>query len=58
MELQLERGQKLYFQKKLKQTITHPFPVFSALLLYLCCSKNICNHPVCTSNDTRLTQFG
>jgi len=35
MELQLERGQKLYFQKKLKQTITHPLPVFSVLLLYL-----------------------
>jgi len=35
MELQLERGQKLYFKKKLKQTITHPLPVFSVLLLYL-----------------------
>jgi hypothetical protein len=34
MRLKLEKGLELFFQKYLKQTITHPFPVFSAFLLY------------------------
>jgi hypothetical protein len=29
-----EASKNLFFSKKLKQTIAHPLPVFSALLLY------------------------
>jgi hypothetical protein len=32
--LELERGLQLFFQKKLKQNITHPLPLFAELLLY------------------------
>jgi hypothetical protein len=41
MELDLERGLEFFFQKNLKQTMTHPFPVFSVLTLCFLCSKNI-----------------
>jgi len=41
------------FSKKLKQTITHPLPMFSVLLLYFWSSKNICSPPDCMSNDTK-----
>jgi len=34
MGLKLKRGLKIFFSKKLKQTIVHPLPVFFALLLY------------------------
>ncbi len=34
MRLKLEKGLELFFQKNLKQTITHPFQVFSTFLLY------------------------
>jgi len=34
MGLQLEKGLELFFQKKLKQNITHLLPVFLMSLLY------------------------
>jgi hypothetical protein len=56
MGLELERGVELFFSKKnLKQTMVHPLPMVSALLLL---SKNICNPSICTSNDTKVAQFG
>ncbi len=57
MRLKLERGLKIFFSKKLKQTIAHPLAVFSALLLYFSHSKNICNLTICRSNDTKIAQF-
>jgi hypothetical protein len=57
MRLELERGLELFFQKKLKQTITHPLSMFSVLFLCFCCSKNICNSSICVSNDMKITQF-
>jgi hypothetical protein len=33
MRLKLERGLGFFFSKKLKQTITHPLSMFSALVL-------------------------
>ncbi len=46
MRLELEKGLELFFSKKLKQTITCPLPVFSAMLLYFQHSKNTCNAPL------------
>jgi hypothetical protein len=46
MRLELEMGLELFFSKKLKQTITCPLPVFSAMLLYFRRSKNIRNAPL------------
>jgi hypothetical protein len=34
MVLKLVKGFRTNFAKELKQTITHPLPVFSAFLLY------------------------
>jgi hypothetical protein len=35
MEVEGERDLELYFQKKLKQTITHPLPMMDVAPLYL-----------------------
>ncbi len=55
--MELERSLKSkIFKKKLKQAITHPFLVFSGLLLYIWHSKIICSPPIYTSNDTQKTK--
>jgi hypothetical protein len=51
--LELERGLELLLAKKLKQVITHPLPVLSAMLLYFWLWKNIFSPPVC--DDTKIT---
>jgi hypothetical protein len=58
MGLELKRVLEPFFPKKIKLIIIHPFPVFSLLLLYFGCSKNICNPLFCMSNDTKINQFG
>jgi hypothetical protein len=39
MELDLERGLELFFQKKLKQIMIHPFPVLSVSIFCFLCFK-------------------
>jgi hypothetical protein len=53
-----KEGSRDIFSNLLKQTITRRLSVFSGLLLYFCHSKNLCNPPICVSNDTKITQFG
>jgi hypothetical protein len=52
------KGLELIFSKNLKQTITHPLPVFVMLLLLLLLMLEEDFPPVCMSNDTKIAQFG
>ncbi len=48
-----KEGSKAIVSKKLKQNMTHPLCVFSALPCYKH-SKNICSPSVCMSDDTKI----
>jgi hypothetical protein len=46
MGLEQERALQQIFHFFLKQTIIHPLPILSMILLYLWCWRNICGLPV------------
>jgi hypothetical protein len=53
MGLKLERALQLCFQKKLRQTITHPLQCFLHWSFYLWHSKNFWRSRIWESNDTK-----
>ncbi len=57
MGLELERGLKLFFQKKLKNYHLLSFYIFFLSSFIYNIERKIYNPPICVSNDTKMTQF-